>query len=41
MKELYYSTKFSHADFSEMMKEKILDNKSVEDLLCIQLEKVK
>ena len=38
---IFHSTKYSHADFSDMMKEKILDTKSAEDLLCIQLEKVK
>lgn len=38
---LFYITKYSHADFDEMMKEKVLMNTSVEEGLLRELEKVK
>ena len=38
---VFYMTAFSHADFEDMMREKVFMNKSPEDMLCIQLEKVK
>lgn len=38
---IYHKTKFSHADFKYMMKEKIWENRSAEDLLLLQLGKIK
>lgn len=38
---IFYSTKYSHGQFSEMMKEKIFMGKSAEDMLCNELGKIK
>jgi pimeloyl-ACP methyl ester carboxylesterase len=38
---IFHLTKYSHADFDEMMKEKILNQESAEDMLINQLGKIK
>ncbi|WP_180171809.1 lipase family protein [Acinetobacter sp. YH12023] len=38
---VFYSTKYSHAEFKEMMKEKIFMGQSAEDMMFTQLKKIK